>query len=123
MNSILQDLRYALRSMARERGFAAVAILTLAFGLGANTAIFSVVNAVLLRPLPYAKPDRLLTVSMRNISRPDDQGLELSYLNISDLNAQMKTLAGVGGYLTGSTFLMEGTDPEYVRGAYVSANV
>lgn len=123
MNSVLQDFRYALRSMARERGFALVAILTLAFGLGANTAIFSVVNSILLRPLPYAKPDRLLIVSMQNIAKPDDQGLELSYLNIKDLNDKMKTLQGVGGYLYGSTFLMEGAEPQHISGSYISANV
>lgn len=124
MNSILQDFRYALRSMARERGFALVAILTLAFGLGANTAIFSVVNAILLRPLPYGHPDRLVTVGMENIAKADDYGFELSFLNIKDLNAQMKTLEGVGGYLYGSTFLMlPGGDPQHVSGSYVSANV
>jgi putative ABC transport system permease protein len=123
MSAILQDLRYALRSMSRERGFALVAILTLAFGLGANTAIFSVVNAILLRPLPFGKPDRLLIVGMQNMSRAGDYGFELSYLNIRDLNAQMKTLAGVGGYLVGSTFLAEGREPELLNGAYVSANV
>jgi len=123
MNSVLQDLRYALRSMARERGFAIVAILTLAFGLGANTAIFSVVNAILLRPLSFARPDRLLVVAMQNTTNPADQGFELSYLNIKDLNDRMKTLQGVGGYLVGSTFLMEGAEPQHIDGSYISANV
>ena len=62
MNSFFQDLRYGLRNLARNRGFAIVAVLTLALGIGANTAIFSVVNAVLLRPLPFPNGDRILSL-------------------------------------------------------------
>ena len=59
MNSLLNDLRYGLRILFANRGFTGVVIMTLALGIGANTAIFSVVNAVLLRPLPFRDPDRL----------------------------------------------------------------
>lgn len=62
MESLIQDLRFAVRGLARSRGFAAVAIITLALGAGANTAVFSVINALLLQTLPYAQPDRLVTV-------------------------------------------------------------
>ena len=82
MSSYLHDLRYGLRSLARSPSFAAVAILTLALGVGANTAIFSVLHAVVLRDLPYHEPDRIAVLWTKNLQQNLPDGT--SYLNFRD---------------------------------------
>ena len=87
MSTLLHDLRYGFRMLAKNPGFTAVAVLTLALGIGANTAVFSVVNTVLLKPLPYAEPDRLMTVESMN-TRGAPIPNSLSYPDFFDFRAQ-----------------------------------
>ena len=92
MEHLQQDLQYALRTLHKRRGFSVVAILTLALGIGITTAIFSVVNGILLRPLPYRDSQEILTVWMSRHSRPTDRGA-MSHLNFLDIRAQAPSIA------------------------------
>ena len=91
MQAIWQDVRYGLRMLAKAPGFAAVAIFTLALGIGATTAIFSVVHAVLLQPLPFPEPDRLVA-AIGTDARNNERGRPLSYPDFADLRKQSRTL-------------------------------
>jgi putative ABC transport system permease protein len=129
MDTLIKDIRYGLRSLMKRPAFTVVAVITLGLGIGVNTAIFSVINAVLLRPLPYANPDRLITFRS-NQSAPD----------LADVEAQSKTITKFGGIamqgfaytggaepiqlqigqVTGGFFETLGVQPE--RGRYISAD-
>ncbi|MGH7497660.1 MAG: ABC transporter permease, partial [Gemmatimonadales bacterium] len=119
MDSVLQDLRHSLRALRRSPGFAVAAILTLALGLGANTAIFSIVSGVLLRPLPYEKPDRLIGVWGRHAAI----GLEAASLpDFLDWRAGAPSLERLAG-LALTRYPVSGTDQsELVPGALITAD-
>jgi putative ABC transport system permease protein len=122
MDTLTQDLRYALHTLSRARAFTAVAVLCLALGIAANTTVFSLVHSLLLRPLPFADPERLVAVfqteprkgSLRNsVPAPD-------YL---ELKARGRSFSELGAYYSGS-FTLEGPDGgEYLDGGIVTANL
>jgi putative ABC transport system permease protein len=122
MDNILQDLRFALRTLLKNRGFAAVAVLTLALGIGATTAIFSVVNAVLIRPLGYADPDRLFIVS-QIAADPSVGRIRMTPLDFVDFRERTRSFGAMAGHTgTGFTFTGDG-DPELVIGQLVTAEL
>jgi len=114
-----RDVRYAARLLWRAPGFAAIALVTLALGIGANTAIFSVLNAVLLRPLPYADPDRLVTVGERG---PTGSAGNLGYLTFLDWRDRSHTFDDMALIRSWSPTLMANGEPERVSGMRVSWN-
>ncbi|KPK59446.1 MAG: hypothetical protein AMS21_09965 [Gemmatimonas sp. SG8_38_2] len=120
MNSIIQDVRYALRGLRKQPGFTAVALLTLALGIGANTAIFSVVHAVLLRPLPFGEPDRLVQVFESRVERGWTRA-SLTHANFWDFKEQNRTFEGMDAYQGLSLNLTGFGFPERLDAARVSA--
>src|SRR5688500_1423810 len=98
MDALLQDLRYALRTLMRSRGFTGIAVLCLALGIGVNTAVFSMVNGILFRELPFSDPDRIVSVWATNERRGIDDG-GISYADLQDLrnSGVFDQLAGVTG--------------------------
>jgi predicted permease len=121
MDTLTRDLRYAVRTLLRMRGVAVVAILTLALGIGATTTMFSVVHAMLLRPPPFADPDRLVILFNTSVTPRDGlQRLRWSMPNITELERVATSFESVGSF-TGPLFTMSGHgDPEHIDGETVS---
>jgi putative ABC transport system permease protein len=118
---MLKDIRYGLRSLIKHPTFTLVSIVTLALGIGANTAIFTVVNAVVLRPLPFQDGDRLAMVWT---TKDTSQEQPLSFADYNDLKNQTKTFSAVGAASPLWNFtLTGGGEPEPLQGMYVSANL
>jgi predicted permease len=119
MRVLIQDLRYSVRMLAKNPGFAAVAVIAVALGIGANTAIFSVVNGVLLQPLPYRDPDRLVRLSERS---PGFETMSVAYPNFVDWNDQNRSFAGLAAFRWEDYDITGGGEPEHLSGKMVSAD-
>ena len=119
MNSMLQDLRYALRQLAKSSGFTGVAVLTLALGIGANSALFTIVNAVILRPLPYPHAERLLSLS------ESDKGVDISVVSgptYAEWLRSARSLSALAAYAPTRALVRGAEEPELVDGLLATAS-
>jgi putative ABC transport system permease protein len=119
MESLIQDIRYGVRSLWARPGFTAIAVITLALGIGANTTLFSFVNGILLRPLPYKDPGQLVVLD-ENAPKQGIKSFAVSYPNFVDWRAQNHVFEDIGIYMPGTYSLVGGGEPEQIRGARVS---
>jgi putative ABC transport system permease protein len=115
---ILRELRQTLRTLRRSPGFSAAVVLVLGLGIGANTAIYSVFDAVILRPLPYPAPDRI--VMLPGAHQPEEMGEEISPGNFLDWRRQTRSFAQLGVWAPGTLNLMQDGRPERLRAAQVT---
>jgi len=121
MNRFVGDLRYGWRILGKSRGFTAVAVLTLALGIGANTAIFSLVDSVLLRPLPYRQPDRLILVS-ESLPKMGMEEVGVSAAEYQDYRSQNRSFSEMAAYETEGFNLTGANQPVRVNAARISAS-
>ena len=119
MDSLIKDIRYAVRSLIKRPGFVAIAVITLALGIGANTAIFSLVNTVLLRSLPVDRPNEIVSVAVRG---KDDSMSAFSWPNYKDFRDRNDVLSGLLVYRFVPLSLSRGGVNERIWGYEVSGN-
>src|SRR5262245_44025692 len=119
IEELWQDLRYGARMLMKNPGFTLIAVITLALGIGANTAIFSIVNGVLFESLPYPDADRLVVVTEETQGAP---GLSVAYPDYLDWKAQQSVFENLTAYMVAGGILTGGGDPERVFGRWVSAS-
>jgi predicted permease len=119
MENLISDIRQGIRSLLRQPSFSAIAVITLALGIGINAALFSIVNSVLLNPLPFSEPDQLVTIDQ---SKPNFDMGAVPYPNFLDLRKQNQTFTAMT-ILRGAAFSLIGVgEPERVNGRYVSSD-
>jgi putative ABC transport system permease protein len=121
IQNLFTDLRFSARMLLKNPGFAALAVLTLALGIGANTAIFSLSNAAFFRPLPYPDAERLAFLWQNNLRTGQTEGL-VSYANLADWRSQSHSFSDMAFYMSGKSILSGNGDPERTPGALVSTN-
>ena len=122
LETILQDIRFGLRLLRKSPGFTATAVLTLVLGIGANTAIFSVVNGILLRSLPFKDSERLVMVWNRGAAAAGGDRTPLAVADLLDWRAQNRSFSEIGAFETTSYNLTGGELPEQIQAAQVTAN-
>jgi len=122
MHTLWQDLRYGARMLLKKPGFTLIAVITLALGIGANTAIFSVVNAVLLRPLPYTEPERLMMINATDLSRAvTNMGINLP--DFREWRAGNRSFEAMAAFSVENYNISGNEEPERVTGAVASADL
>jgi putative ABC transport system permease protein len=122
LETVVQDLRYSLRQLRRAPGYAVIAIVTIALGIGANSAIFSVINGVVLKPLDYEEPGQLVYLTSQFPTLGFDK-FWISPPEYFELREHARSFSDVAAYTTGAVNLSEGTRPERVNAAFVTANM
>lgn len=120
MHTLIQDIRYGMRTLRKQPAFTCVVVLTLALGIGVNTAIFSVVNAVLLRPLPFPDSDQLVMVTMAN-PRLGGDNIPLSVADFLDWRAQNQVFQDLAAYADNWFSLTGDREPQRLKGVWVTA--
>ena len=121
MDTFVQDVRYAFRTLSRSRMFALIAVACLAIGIGVNTTIFSVVNAILLRPFAFTDPERLVVLEEQNTKNGDDTGV--SWPNLVDWRSQSGAFADIAAVQGRSLTLANVEEPERLEGSAISWNL
>ncbi len=121
LDDLRQDVRYALRTLRQRPGFAAVTLCTLALGIGATTVMFTVINGVLLKPLSFPQPERLVTLHGQSEKYGDNWAV--SYPDFLDYKRTSRSLAPIAAWSYGGGTVSEPGEPEYVGGRYISSEL